>query len=133
MSTRKGAPNFTISPIPAFGGHLLQIFWPYTNEAQVNFPNVLAKNFLLIFAGGGRCGSPRFWAPKHPLSSPQLSTLGYPFNIHIPPLIDKVSKILIPKKKRSKCWQPDTKPPQIFVNFPLPLRTIKNIKVCWQA
>jgi hypothetical protein len=45
MSTKKGGPNFTISPIPAFGGHLLQIFWPYTNEAQANFPNVLAKKF----------------------------------------------------------------------------------------
>jgi hypothetical protein len=56
MSTKKGGPNFTISPIPAFGGHLLQIFWPYTNEAQANFPNVLAKNFLLIFAGGGGAG-----------------------------------------------------------------------------
>ena len=25
MSTNKGGPNFTISPIPAFGGHPLQI------------------------------------------------------------------------------------------------------------
>ena len=49
---QKGGPNFTISPIPAFVGHLLQIFWPYTNEAQANYPNVLAKKILLIFAGG---------------------------------------------------------------------------------
>jgi hypothetical protein len=44
MSTKKGGPNFTISTIPSFGGHPLQIFWPnITQEAQANLPNVPAK------------------------------------------------------------------------------------------
>jgi hypothetical protein len=56
MSTKKGGPNFTISPISAFGGHLLQIFWPYTNEAQANFPNVLAQKCFVNFCWGGGAG-----------------------------------------------------------------------------
>ena len=42
MSIKKG-PNFTISLIPAFGGHPLQIFGPSITEARGNLPNVLAK------------------------------------------------------------------------------------------
>ena len=34
-----------------------------------------------------------------------------PFNIHFPPPMDEVSKILAPKKKISKCRQADTKYP----------------------
>jgi hypothetical protein len=56
MSTKKGGPNFTISPIPAFGGHLLQIFCPYTTEAQANFPSVLAKSLWSFLAGEGGGG-----------------------------------------------------------------------------
>jgi hypothetical protein len=39
----KRGPNFTISLIPAFGSHPLQIFWPSITEARANLPNVLAK------------------------------------------------------------------------------------------
>jgi hypothetical protein len=48
MSTKKEGPNFTISPIPAFGGHPLQIFWRSITEARANLHNVSA-NILWLF------------------------------------------------------------------------------------
>jgi hypothetical protein len=38
MSTKKGVQ---ISPIPAFGGHPLQIYWPSITETLANPLNVL--------------------------------------------------------------------------------------------
>jgi hypothetical protein len=53
-----------------------------------------------------------------------------PFNIHTPPT-DEVSKILTPKKKRSKCRHKT--PLRNLKIFPLPLRNIAEIKGCRQA
>jgi hypothetical protein len=50
---QKRGPNFTISPIPAFEGHLLQIFWRSIIEAQANFPSVLAKILWSYGVWGG--------------------------------------------------------------------------------
>ena len=61
---QKRGPNFTnsilvprlllgneVAPIPALGGHPLQICWPSITEARANFPNVLA-NILWPFLPG---------------------------------------------------------------------------------
>ena len=53
MSTNKRGPNFTISPIPAFGGHPL--LWPSIIEARAQ---CTSKNVMVIFAAG-----PRLWTP----------------------------------------------------------------------
>ena len=58
MCTKNRGPNSTISLIPAFGRHPLQIYGPSITEARVNLPNVLAKFVMVILVGG-----PQAWGP----------------------------------------------------------------------
>jgi hypothetical protein len=62
---QKRGPNFTISPIPAFEGHLLQIFWRSIIEARANLANALAKILWSYGMGGGASGHPNTLQLRH--------------------------------------------------------------------
>jgi hypothetical protein len=67
MLARGKSPKFTISPIPAFGGHPLQIAWlSITEEARANLPNVLEKILWSFLPGAPRREGPPLWTPGHP-------------------------------------------------------------------
>jgi hypothetical protein len=54
--TKNRGPNFTIWPIPAFGGQPLQIFWPSITEARAKF----YSHFCWGLPG---VEVPRLWTP----------------------------------------------------------------------
>jgi hypothetical protein len=51
MSTKKGSPNFKISPIPAFGGLLVANSVTVYNWGSGQFTQCTSKNFMVIFVG----------------------------------------------------------------------------------